>query len=241
MSTPMFRHRAALVLLLAAKMLTAAPAESPFFHAIQRGNMAGVKRPLGGGASLNERDAGGTPALMAATPYAGADCVKLLLDSGADPNGTNSAAATADHLRAQSKSPESPALSTTGRSEYMESNCTSPLAALPISRSGGITSLIWVQTPFYLAARDGDAETMRILAAAGANPTTPTLPPPDRYPVVRKWRLPEPSSIDPAQLTTRAGGYSTLRRIEPEAIYRIAQGYKSDAGILPTAPYSGKV
>ncbi len=29
-------------------------------------------------------------------------------------------------------------------------------------------------TPFYLAARNGDAEMMRILAAAGANPTTPT-------------------------------------------------------------------
>ena len=29
-------------------------------------------------------------------------------------------------------------------------------------------------TPFYLAARNGDAEMMRILAAGGANPTTPT-------------------------------------------------------------------
>lgn len=29
-------------------------------------------------------------------------------------------------------------------------------------------------TPFYLAARNGDAEMMRILAAAGANPKTPT-------------------------------------------------------------------
>ena len=29
-------------------------------------------------------------------------------------------------------------------------------------------------TPFYLAARNGDAEMMRVLAAAGANPTTPT-------------------------------------------------------------------
>jgi ankyrin repeat protein len=95
MSTPMFKHGAALVLLLAAKTLTATPAESPLFHAIQMGDMAAVKRLLGGGASSNERDAGGTPALMAATLYAGADSVKLLLDRGADPNGVNSAGATA--------------------------------------------------------------------------------------------------------------------------------------------------
>ena len=91
MSTPMSKHGAAFVLLLTTKMLTAASAESPLFHAIQRGDTAGVKRLLGGGASSNERDAGGTPALMAATLYAGTDCVKLLLDRGADPNSPNSA------------------------------------------------------------------------------------------------------------------------------------------------------
>jgi ankyrin repeat protein len=94
MSTPVSKHGAALVLLLAAKMLAAAPAEGLLFPAIQKADIAAVKRLLDAGASPNERDANGTPALMAATLYAGADCLKLLLDRGADPNGANSAGAT---------------------------------------------------------------------------------------------------------------------------------------------------
>ena len=51
---------------------------------------ADVERLLKAGASPNIVDADGTPALMAATLFGGADLVKLLLDRGADPNRTGS-------------------------------------------------------------------------------------------------------------------------------------------------------
>jgi len=70
------------------------PSDSPLFQAIQKADTAAVKRLLDRGLSPNARDAEGTPALMDATLYAGADGVKLLLDRGANPNGANAAGAT---------------------------------------------------------------------------------------------------------------------------------------------------
>ncbi len=73
---------------------TEPPSAEPLFQAIQKADTAAVKRLLDRGLSSNARDAEGTPALMAATLYAGADGVKLLLDRGANPNGANAAGAT---------------------------------------------------------------------------------------------------------------------------------------------------
>jgi ankyrin repeat protein len=82
-----------LVVLLAMPVLAAGPPEAaPLFQAIQKNDIAGVKRLL---TDANAQDAEGTPALMAAVLYAGADCVKLLLDRGANPNARNAAGATA--------------------------------------------------------------------------------------------------------------------------------------------------
>ena len=50
---------------------------------------------LASGASPNAVDAEGTPALMAATLFADADMVELLLKRGADPNQTDASGATA--------------------------------------------------------------------------------------------------------------------------------------------------
>ncbi len=52
----------------------------PLFQAIQKADTTAVKRLLDHGQSANAKDADGTPALMAAALYGGADCVKLLLD-----------------------------------------------------------------------------------------------------------------------------------------------------------------
>src|SRR5712691_2173538 len=95
MFTSMSKYGAALVLLLASEVLAAAPEERPLFQAIQKADTAAVKHLLDAGLSPNARDAGGTPALMAATLYAGIDCLKLLLDRGANPNGANAVGATA--------------------------------------------------------------------------------------------------------------------------------------------------
>ena len=63
--------------------------------AIRDGDHRQVKTLLAQGANINAQDADGTAPLMHAVVNAGADCVKLLLDKGADPNLSNKAGATA--------------------------------------------------------------------------------------------------------------------------------------------------
>src|SRR6185369_4668749 len=67
----------------------------PLFQAIQRGDTAAVKRVLDKGMSPDAVDSDGVPALMAATLFAGPDCIKLLLDNGANPNAAARNGATA--------------------------------------------------------------------------------------------------------------------------------------------------
>ena len=65
------------------------------FAAIERGAASDVERLLDGGASSNAVDGDGIPALMAATLFADAHVVDLLLKHGADPNRTGPAGTTA--------------------------------------------------------------------------------------------------------------------------------------------------
>jgi len=90
----MSQQAALLALLLGAGAVDAAPAAEPLFQAIQKADAAAMKRLLAAGVSPNARDAEGTPALMAATLYGGAEGLKVLLEHGADPNGANRAGAT---------------------------------------------------------------------------------------------------------------------------------------------------
>ncbi len=67
----------------------------PLFDAIQRADTSAVKRLLAGGVSADSRDADGVPALMSAALFARVDCVRLLLDRGADPDAATKTGATA--------------------------------------------------------------------------------------------------------------------------------------------------
>ncbi len=53
----------------------------------------------------------------------------------------------------------------------------------------------------------------------------------EKYPVLRSWKLPPPSSIDSAKLITRAGIYSPMQNVKLIAGYPIVQGYKNTAAV----------
>jgi ankyrin repeat protein len=71
------------------------PSAESLFQAIQKADTATVKNLLSHGVSPEVRDAEGNPAVMAAALYADADCVRALLEAGANANAANSAGATA--------------------------------------------------------------------------------------------------------------------------------------------------
>ena len=64
------------------------------FYASEDGNLAEIRAAIRGGANLNANN-GTNTALMMAARYGHNEAVKLLLESGADPNVTNSAGDTA--------------------------------------------------------------------------------------------------------------------------------------------------
>ena len=92
----MFLREITLALAVTAGLLAAElPAADPIFQAIQRNDLAVVKRALDRGANPNARDADDTPALMDAILHGNPALVKLMLDRGADANSSNKNGMTA--------------------------------------------------------------------------------------------------------------------------------------------------
>ena len=52
----------------------------------------------------------------------------------------------------------------------------------------------------------------------------------NKYPELRKWKLPPPSSINSENLITRSGAYDPLHNVQLISAYPIVQGYKNTAG-----------
>src|SRR5688572_26154698 len=82
-------------LLLLGTYIAFANDSTELFQAIRRADNGEVRKLLKGGISADTVDTDGTPAVMAATLFADANCVKLLLERGANPNATSSTGATA--------------------------------------------------------------------------------------------------------------------------------------------------
>lgn len=68
------------------------PGELALNRAIQRSDLDAVKRAIQAGANVNFAERSGATPLMHAAIYSNEACVRLLLDSGADPNAVNQAA-----------------------------------------------------------------------------------------------------------------------------------------------------
>src|ERR1700751_3092601 len=85
-----------LVLLACASGVRAQPdSNSSLIQAIKTADLPSVQKLLNEGVDCKCKDAGGNSALMLATLYATPEVMKVLLDSGADPNDRNKAGATA--------------------------------------------------------------------------------------------------------------------------------------------------
>ncbi len=89
-----YRTVGAVALIVACLLAQHGRAEPSLVLAIQRGDTALVARLIERGINLNSTDEHGTPALMLATLFADAECVRLLLTHGADPNQGNGSGAT---------------------------------------------------------------------------------------------------------------------------------------------------
>lgn len=72
----------------------AASAAEPLFEAVRRDDVTAIRRLTKSASIVDERDAGGLTPLMYAATYASPECMKLLLDKGADANASTKSGAT---------------------------------------------------------------------------------------------------------------------------------------------------
>ncbi len=63
----------------------------------------------------------------------------------------------------------------------------------------------------------------------------------EKYPVLKSWKLPPPSSISSDNLIERAGAYDPLHNIRLISAYPIAQGYKNTAALGMRAEFADRL
>ena len=63
----------------------------------------------------------------------------------------------------------------------------------------------------------------------------------NKYPELRKWKLPPPSSISSENLVTRAGAYDPLRNVQLISAYPIVQGYLNTAAVGMRAEFADRL
>ena len=63
----------------------------------------------------------------------------------------------------------------------------------------------------------------------------------DKYPVLKTWKLPPPSSISSDHLIERAGAYDPLHNIRLISAYPIVQGYKDTAALGMRAEFADRL
>jgi len=63
----------------------------------------------------------------------------------------------------------------------------------------------------------------------------------EKYPVLRSWKLPPPSSVNSDSLITRAGAYDPLHEVHLISAYPIVQGYKTTAAAGMRAEFADRL
>ena len=161
---------------------------TPLLFAVQQGHVDVARLLLGAGADINDRSADGSSALVLAIDSApvASDRVapnalaahdvqrtmaKFLIDQGADVNASGGGR-TALHSAVQRKMPDLVrALLAKGANANARLERRLPSVSRDVGLQNGLDVNTLGATPFWLAAGFGDAETMRVLLAGGADPS----------------------------------------------------------------------
>jgi ankyrin repeat protein len=157
-----------------------------FLFAVRSGSLEAVKALLEAGADVNDTLSDGSSAILVAAANAHWELASLLLDRGADPN-LAGVGWTALHQAVRIRRPNigfgTPGPIPTGTVDSIE------VIKKMVARGANVNARMSRNgmkdgqrnrlnrlgaTPFLLAAKNTDVEVMRLLVAAGADPTTPT-------------------------------------------------------------------
>ena len=143
---------------------------TPLLFVARNGDVVSAKILLAAGANVNVAAAVGTTALVVAVHSGRAAIARLLLDNGADPNNAG-AGYTALHIAVRRDDRELvQTLLVRGANPNVLLMKATPVRRQSIVDIGLHYSLVCA-TPFWMAARFGDSEMMRLLAAYGADPS----------------------------------------------------------------------
>jgi ankyrin repeat protein len=176
---------------------------TPLLFAAREGQIEAAKALLAGGANINEtlpggrgrgRGAGaagstekpataGSSALVVAVGSAHFELASVLLDAGADPNAAAQGWTALHHItwiRKPGTGSNDPAPYGSGRLDsltlvrQLKEHGADVNARVTRRPNVGVTALNFVgATPFFMAARGGDTELMRLLVELGADPLLP--------------------------------------------------------------------
>ena len=174
---------------------------TPLLHAVRQGHTAAVLALLEGGADIDQPSGGDqtTPLLMAAV-NGQFDLAMVLLERGADPNLTSTAGT--GPLFAVLERQWAPRASYSHPTEHLRQNTTHLQMLEALLKAGAdpnvrLSSHLWYMeytfgvlrgsgidlkgaTPFWRAAYALDIDAMRLLKDYGADPSIPTMKPPER-------------------------------------------------------------
>ena len=143
--------------------------DTALLFAARGGDLASAKALVAGGANVNDESAYGTSAAVLATHSGNVELLQFLLDKDANPN-SSTAGYTALHaaiLRGNTKAAE--ALLAHGADANARVRASTPVRRE--SQDFYFHPAFVGATPFWLAARLGEADVMRLLAAHGADPS----------------------------------------------------------------------
>ena len=140
---------------------------TPLLFAAQQGNQQSAELLLSAGADVNDADASGASVLVVAAHSGHGGLAQLLLDRGADPNAAGAGYAALHAAVLRGDAPLVKALLAKGANPDARLEAGTPVRKYGVDYA---LSAAWIgATPYWLAAKFGEPEIMRVLAEAKAD------------------------------------------------------------------------